>query len=96
MTPNLTPEQQAREKIDKMLNASGWVIQDMKTINFSAHFGIAVREYQTEVGYADYVLFLDRIPIGVVEAKREEEGQHLTVVEEQSGSYAKSKAKCCF
>ncbi len=62
MTPNLTPEQIAREKIDKMLNASGWIIQDMKTINFSAHFGIAVREYQTEVGYADYVTTGARIP----------------------------------
>jgi len=91
--PNLTPEQKAREKIDRMLNASGWVIKDMNTINFSAHFGIAVREYQTEAGYADYVLFLDRIPVGVIEAKREEEGHHLTVVEEQSAGYAKSKLK---
>lgn len=63
-----------------MLNASGWVIKYMKTINFPAHLGIAVREYQTEVGYADDVLFIDRIPVGVIEAKREEAGHHLTVV----------------
>ncbi len=50
MTPNLTPEQKSREKIDRMLNASGWIIQDMKTIDFSVNTGIAVREYQTEVG----------------------------------------------
>lgn len=93
MTPNLTPEQKAREKIDRMLKASGWFIQDMKTIDFSANVGVAVREYQTEVGYADYILFLNRIPVGVIEAKREEEGHHLTVVEEQSIGYAKSKLK---
>ena len=68
MTPNPTPEQKAREKIDKMLNASGWVIQDMNTLNFSANPGIAVREYQTEAGYADYVLFIGRKPAGVIEA----------------------------
>lgn len=76
-----------------MLSASGWVIQDMSTINFSAGKGIAIREYQTDVGYADYVLFIERKPVGVIEAKREEEGHHLTVVEEQSGDYAKSKLK---
>ena len=90
---NLSPEQKAREKIDRMLIASGWVIQNMDSIDFSSQFGVAVREYQTEVGYADYVLFIDRKPVGVIEAKREKEGQHLTIVEEQSGDYAKSKLK---
>jgi type I restriction enzyme, R subunit len=93
MAANLTPEQKAREKIDRMLIASGWVIQNMDSINFSAGLGIAVREYQTEAGYADYILFINRAPVGVIEAKREEEGHHLTVVEEQSGDYAKSKLK---
>ena len=90
---NLTPEQKAREKIDQMLEASGWVIQNMDTLDFSNHMGVAVREYQTEAGYADYILFLNRKPVGVIEAKREEEGHHLTVVEEQSGDYAKSRLK---
>ncbi len=90
---NLTPEQKAREKIDRMLTASGWVIQNMDSIDFSTNVGVAVREYQTEVGYADYILFLNRTPVGVIEAKREEEGHHLTIVEEQSGDYAKSKLK---
>ena len=90
---NLTPEQKAREKIDRMLEASGWVIQNMDSLDFSNHIGVAVREYQTEAGYADYILFVERKPVGVIEAKREEEGHHLTVVEEQSGDYAKSKLK---
>jgi len=33
-----------------------------------------VREYQTDVAPADYVLFVDRKPIGIIEAKREDEG----------------------
>ncbi len=52
-----------------------------------------MREYPTDVGPADYVLFVDRIPVGIVEAKREEEGHRLTVHEEQAEYYAKSKLK---
>ncbi len=39
--------------------------------------GIAVREYQTDIGPADYVLFVDKKPVGIIEAKRIEEGIHL-------------------
>ncbi len=88
---NLTPEQKAREKIDRMLTAAGWAIQNMDTLNFAAGTGIAVREYQTEAGFADYILFINRQPVGVIEAKREGEGHHITVAEEQSGGYAKSR-----
>jgi type I restriction enzyme, R subunit len=40
-----------------------------------------------------YVLFVDRKPVGVIEAKREEAGHQLITVEEQSGEYANSKLK---
>lgn len=90
---NQTPEQFARDKIDKQLNACGWVIQDKKHINLSSSLGIAITEYQTEVGPADYVLFVDGKPVGVIEAKKEEEAVHLTVHEEQSRDYAESKLK---
>jgi len=93
MIPNLTPEQKARNTIDRKLIASGWVIQDMHTLNFSANPGIVVKEYQTDAGFADYMLFINRQPVGVIEAKREEEAHHITTVEEQSGDYAKSKLK---
>ena len=46
--------------------------------------GVAVREYQTDVGPADYVLFVDKKPVGVVEAKPKVWGQKITTVEEQS------------
>ena len=66
---NQTPEQAAREMIDEKLSQAGWFVQDKNKIGFSAGLGIAVREYQTDVGPADYVLFIDKKPIGVVEAK---------------------------
>ena len=47
---NQTPEQLARDNIDKQLLACGWVIQPKNQINLSAGFGVAVREYQTDVG----------------------------------------------
>lgn len=55
--------------------------------------GVAVREYQTDVGPADYVLFVDKKPVGVIEAKREDEGFRLTQVEDQSLDYAQAKLK---
>ena len=81
---NQTPEQAARDRIDAMLSQSGWVVQDKKKIDFGANLGVAVREYQTDVGPADYVLFVDKKPVGVVEAKPEVWGQKITTIEEQS------------
>jgi type I restriction enzyme R subunit len=92
-TLNQNPEQIARDKIDHMLTLAGWQVQDKSKVNLAANFGVAVREYQTDVGPADYVLFVDRKPVGIIEAKREEEGHKLTVVEEQSKAYADSKLK---
>ena len=90
---NQTPEQLARDKIDIMLADAGWLVQSKKKVDLSANEGVAVREYQTDVGPADYVLFVDRKPVGIIEAKREDEGHRLTVVEEQSSDYAKAKLK---
>ncbi len=90
---NQNPEQIARDKIDAALTAGGWIIQHKARINLLAGSGIAVREYQTDIGPADYVLFLDKKPVGIVEAKRAEEGVHLTMHEEQSEAYAAAKLK---
>ena len=91
--PNGKPEQKARDTIDKMLAKAGWKVQSKSMIDFSAGPGIAVREYQTDVGPADYVLFIDKHPVGVIEAKPEDWGQKLTTVEEQSGDYATATLK---
>jgi type I restriction enzyme R subunit len=91
---NQNPDQIARDHIDKQLIQCGWVIQSKKQINLAASLGVAVREYQTDVGPADYVLFVDKKPVGLIEAKREEEGLHLvTDVEDQSSQYAGAKLK---
>lgn len=91
--PNQNPEQKARDNIDQMLIASGWQVQDKEKINLNAALGVAIREYQTDVGPADYALFVDKQAVGIIEAKREEEGQNITTVEEQSGDYASAKLK---
>lgn len=90
---NRTPEQEAREKIDHMLERAGWAVQDKKSIDFTKSTGIAVREYQTDAGFADYVLFVDKKPCGVIEAKKETEGHKITTHEDQAEAYAKSKLK---
>ncbi|MEM7035469.1 MAG: DEAD/DEAH box helicase family protein, partial [Bacteroidota bacterium] len=72
-----------------MLKTAGWVIQDMKALNLVAALGVAIREFQTDAGPADYMLFVDAKPVGVLEAKKE--GVLLaTGVEEQSSRYAKA------
>jgi type I restriction enzyme R subunit len=90
---NRTPEQQARDRIDELLARAGWSVQNRSETDLGAGLGVAIREYPTDTGPADYVLFVDRKPVGIVEAKREEEGYRLTVVEQQSGEYADSKLK---
>lgn len=92
-TTNQTPEQLARDHIDKQLEACGWAVQSKKEIDLGKSLGVAVREYQTNVGPADYVLFVDKKPVGIIEAKKEEEGLHLTQVEDQSTEYAQAKLK---
>lgn len=93
MSNNQTPEQQARNNIDRKLQDAGWVVQEKSKIDWNASRGIAVKEYLTDIGPADYVLFVDKKPAGIIEAKRDEEGHRLTVVEEQSSEYASSKLK---
>ena len=90
---NKNPEQKARDNIDKMLKRSGWAVVDKNDINWSLGPGLAVREYQTDAGPVDYVLFVDREPVGIIEAKKEQEGHRLNVHEEQAEYYSKGKLK---
>ena len=87
MTDNQNPEQKARDNIDALLAQAGWSVQSNKTIDFNVGAGQAIREYQTDVGPADYVLFVDKKAVGVIEAKREDLGQNLTAVEQQTEGY---------
>ena len=74
-----------------MLTEADWVVQGMRELNPGAALGVAVREYPTETGEADYALFVDRKPVGIIEAKKE--GMPLTKAEEQSARYATGELK---
>lgn len=89
----MRPEEQARVEIDKKLEQSGWVIQDMSKLNITASLGVAVREFPTSTGPVDYALFIEGKPVGVIEAKKTELGEKITMVEEQSSRYASSTFK---
>lgn len=89
----MKPEDKARITIDKKLIESGWVIQDVKSLNLSASLGVAVREFPTSTGPVDYALFVEDIPVGIIEAKKAEVGENITAVEGQSSRYANSAFK---
>lgn len=89
----MTPEEQARVRIDERLEQAGWVLQDLRQVNPFASLGVAVREYPTSTGPVDYALFVEGKPVGVIEAKKDELGESITAVEGQSGRYARSTFK---
>ena len=94
----MKPEEKARQKIDALLQAAGWVIQDVDRLNLGAAApgspvqGVAVREFPLQNGFADYLLFVDRKAVGVIEAKPE--GTTLSGVAEQSGAYLAGLPRC--
>ncbi|MEW6196547.1 MAG: type I restriction-modification enzyme R subunit C-terminal domain-containing protein [Bacteroidota bacterium] len=87
----MKPEERARIDIDKKLTLSGWTVQSYHDFNPSSGNGIAVTEYPTESGFADYILFIERKPVGVIEAKKV--GETLSGVHEQTVRYATDKLK---
>lgn len=89
----MSPEEKARLVIDEKLAQSGWIIQDMRQLNLAAGVGVAVREFPTSTGEVDYALFIEGVPVGVVEAKRSESGENITAAEGQSARYANSTFK---
>ena len=85
---NMTPEQEARVNIDRLLEQAGWSVQNADSINLYASSGVAVREFPLKSGHgaADYLLYVNQKAAGVVEAKPE--GSTLTGVEVQSEKYS--------
>ena len=67
----MKPEEKARQNIDRLLTAAGWVIQDRKQMNLGESPGVAVREFPMSTGPTDYLLFVERRAVGVIEAKPE-------------------------
>jgi hypothetical protein len=93
MERNQHPEQKARDRIDKLLTEAGWQLQSKDSVNVYSALGVAVRELHTAEGPADYILFIDGEPVGVIEAKKEEEGFRLTSYEDQTEGYRTSPIK---
>jgi type I restriction enzyme R subunit len=83
-----TPEEIARQNIDALLQQCGWVIQNYKQLDLSAGKWIAIREVRLKEGRCDYLLLIDRKPVGIIEAKKA--GVTLSTVAFQSGQYAKN------
>ncbi|MCE9620834.1 MAG: DEAD/DEAH box helicase family protein [Actinomycetia bacterium] len=89
MTDNQLPaEAQARALIDAQLRRAGWHVCDRKDIDLVNHQGVAVREVIMAAGHGrvDYLLFVDRRVVGVIEAKPI--GTALAGVQWQSAMYA--------
>jgi len=82
------PEEQAREEIDRLLAAAGWAVQYVGAANLHAARGVALREFELNVGHgtADYLLYVEGRAAGVIEAKKA--GATLSGVEAQSVRYA--------
>lgn len=89
----MSPEEKARLVIDDKLAAAGYVVQDVKEFNPSAGCGVVVREWQTTTGPCDYLIFIDGVPCGLIEAKEHNMGEKLTNVAEQTKRYAESEFK---
>ncbi len=79
----MEPEQHARLKIDQLLNAAGWYVQDRAEADLSTTPGVAVRELVFATGKPNYTLVVGGR--GIVEAKPE--GQPLAGVTTQSDKY---------
>jgi type I restriction enzyme R subunit len=82
----VTPEQKARQQIDRQLELAGWIVQDYAQMHITAGLGVAVREFPLTTGFADYMLYAHAKAIGSVEAKPE--GFGLMGVAEQSTKYS--------
>ncbi|MEJ5361066.1 MAG: DEAD/DEAH box helicase family protein [Spirochaetota bacterium] len=81
----MKPEEEARQDIDKLLEATGWKVQDVQELNLGASLGVAIRELPLKTGRADYVLFVERKAVGIIEAKKV--GTTLSGVAEESAKY---------
>ena len=82
-------EKQTRQKlIDLKLQKQGWNIIDFKEgIELGSLDNIAVREFPTKEGFADYVLFVKGKLLGIIEAKKISVGSKNVI--EQAKRYSK-------
>lgn len=90
----MTPEEQARVKIDRMLESAGWRVVSRN--EFVANEALAVREgIMLDNKEVDYLLFLMGKAVGVLEAKREETDVNTPDVIEQAENYTRILPAWC-
>ncbi len=91
----MTPEQIAREKIDRMFADAGWAVVDRH------HYSPEISAVAVEEGLmqgnceADYLLFINGKAVGVLEAKRQEVDVTDSIVAEQAEHYTRSVPNWC-
>jgi type I restriction enzyme, R subunit len=79
-------ESEARAEIDRLLEAAGWVIQDLGNVAIHVARGVVIREFPLPGhGFADYLFYIDGQAAGVIEAKKK--GTSLSGVEIQAAKY---------
>lgn len=52
-------------------------------MNLLAAKGVIVREYPTDTGEVDYLIFINAQPVGIIEAKEINKGEKLVVETEK-------------
>ena len=92
--PSSAPEQSAREKIDAVLVAGGWLTQDYNALNLGAAGGTAVREVKLKSGPLEVFLFLRDVRSRVYFEQMEGRGTRVLTPSEMqavSGEAARTK-----
>ncbi|WP_258349360.1 DEAD/DEAH box helicase family protein [Saccharopolyspora gregorii] len=79
-------EREVRTRLETELELAGWAVQERNVLDLHSYQGVAVREVHMGRGYADYLLYVDRKPVGVIETKSE--GNDLTAAQAQAANYA--------
>lgn len=54
----MTPEQEARADIDRLLTAAGWHVCDYKATDIHAARGVAIREFELVAGHGTAQSFM--------------------------------------
>jgi type I restriction enzyme R subunit len=78
----LSEHETRRRLVEKALSDAGW-LPIVDYVKGSVYELGAVREYETENGPADYILFMDGVAVAVVETKRLELGPQNVLVQAQ-------------
>ena len=65
-----TPEDKAREHIDRLLTQAGWAVRDQNDANILAYRGVAIRNFTLKSGhgFADDLLYVDGQAMAFIDA----------------------------